>query len=109
MALVDYFRGERIRGCVIDVYNTDYNNIAAVVETDNGSRYAVNFSVKNNLSNLYGLLAPKRKSLEKLIKPELYIDVAAQYSKNPFKAAYRLNRVSSKPIYNQQARAFAYG
>jgi len=108
MALVDYFRGERIRGRVIDVYNTE-NDIAAVVEADNGSRYAVNFSVGNNLFNLYGLLAPQQKSLEKLIKPEVYIDVAAQYSKNPFKTAYRLNQVSSRPIYNQQARAFAYG
>jgi hypothetical protein len=106
MALIDYFRGERIRGRVIDVYNTD-NDIAAVVEADNGSRYAVDFSVKNNLSNLYGLLAPQRKSLEKLVKPQMYIDVAAQYSKNPFKTAYRLNQVSSKPIYNQ-ASAFAY-
>ena len=108
MALIDYFRGERIRGRVIDVYNTE-NDIEAVVEADNGSRYAVNFSVKNNLSNLYGLLAPQRKSLEKLIKPEMYIDVAAQYSKNPFKTAYRLNQVSSKPIYNQASRAIAYG
>jgi hypothetical protein len=58
MALVDYFRGERIRGRVIDVYNTDKNNLGAVVEADNGSRYAVNFSVGNNLFNLYGLLAP---------------------------------------------------
>ena len=109
MALVDYFRGERIRGRVIDVYNTDKNDIAAVVETDNGSRYAVNFRVKNNLSNLYGLLAPQRKSLEKLIKPQMYVDVAAQYSKNPFKTAYKLNQVSSRPIYNQQAsHAIAY-
>ena len=108
MALVDYFRGERIRGLVVDVYNTD-EDIAAVVEADNGSRYAVNFSVGNNLSNLYGLLAPQRKSLEKLVKPQMYIDVAAQYSKNPFKTAYRLNQVSSKPIYNQASRAFAYG
>jgi len=108
MALVDYFRGERIRGRVIDVYNTD-EDIEAVVEADNGSRYAVNFSAGNNLSNLYGLLAPQRKSLEKLIKPEMYIDVAAQYSKNPFKTAYRLNQVSSKPIYNQASRAFAFG
>ena len=106
MALIDYFRGERIRGQVVDVYNTD-DNIAAVVEADNGSRYAVNFRVDNNLSNLYGLLAPQRKSLEKLVKPQMYIDVAAQYSKNPFKTAYRLNQVSSKPIYNQ-ASAFAY-
>ena len=108
MALVDYFRGERIRGRVIDVYNTD-EDIEAVVEADNGSRYAVNFRVGNNLSNLYGLLAPQRKSLEKLIKPEMYIDVAAQYSKNPFKTAYRLNQVSSRPIYNQVSRAIAFG
>ena len=109
MALVDYFRGERIRGRVIDVYNTE-NDISAVVETDNGSRYAVNFSAGNNLFNLYGILAPQRKSLEKLIKPEVYVDVGAQYSKNPFKIAYRLNQVSSQPTYNQQAsRAIAYG
>ena len=111
MALVDYFRGERIRGRVIDVYNTDKNNIAAVVEADNGSRYAVNFSTGNNLLNLYGLISTpvRRENLERLIKPDVYIDVGAQYSKNPFKTAYRLNQVSSKPIYNQQARAFAYG
>ena len=112
MALVDYFRGERIRGRVIDVYNTDKNDIAAVVETDNGSRYAVNFSAGNNLFNLYGLLAPpaRRENLERLIKPEVYVDVGAQYSKNPFKTAYKLNQVSSRPIYNQQAsRAIAYG
>jgi predicted nucleotidyltransferase len=106
MAFVDYFRGERIRGRVIDVYDTD-SDIAAVVEAGNGSRYSVNFKVENNLSNLYGLLVPQRKSLEKLVKPQMYIDVAAQYSKSPFKTAYRLNQVSSKPIYNQ-ARAFAY-
>ena len=110
MALVDYFRGERIRGRVIDVYNTDKNDISALVEADNGSRYAVNFSVGNNLFNLYGILAPQRKSLEKLIKPEVYVDVGAQYSRNPFKNAYRLNQVSSRPIYNQQAsHAIAYG
>jgi hypothetical protein len=109
MALIDYFRGERIRGRVIDVYNTDKNDIAAVVEADNGSRYAVNFRVENNISNLYGLLAPRRKSLEKLIKPEVYVDVGAQYSKNAFKTAYRLNQVSSQPIYNQASRAFAFG
>ena len=111
MALVDYFRGERIRGRVIDVYNTD-EDIEAVVEADNGSRYAVNFSAGNNLFNLYGLLAPpaRRENLEQLIKPEVYVDVGAQYSKNPFKTAYRLNQVSSRPIYNQQAsRAIAYG
>jgi hypothetical protein len=107
MALMDYFHGERIRGQVVDVYNTD-EDIEAVVEADNGSRYAVNFRVGNNLSNLYGLLAPQRKSLEKLVKPQMYIDVAAQYSKNPFKTAYRLNQVSSKPIYNQASRPFAY-
>ena len=60
MALVDYFRGERIRGRVIDVYNTDKNDIAAVVEADNGSRYAVNFTLGNNLFNLYGILAPRQ-------------------------------------------------
>jgi hypothetical protein len=65
MALVVYFRGERIRGRVIDVYNTD-NDIGVVVEADDGSRYAVNFSLGKNLSNLYGLLAPQRKNLEKL-------------------------------------------
>jgi hypothetical protein len=110
MALIDYFRGERIRGRVIDVYNTD-DNIAAIVETDNGSRYAVNFRVKNNLSNLYGLISPpgRRENLERLIKPEVYVDVGAQYSKNPFKTAYRLNQVSSQPIYNQASRAFAFG
>ena len=108
MALIDYFRGERIRGQVVDVYNTD-DNIAAIVEADNGSRYAVNFSAGNNLFNLYGLLSPRRKSLEKLVKPQMYVDVAAQYSKSPFKTAYRLNQVSSKPIYSQQARAIAYG
>ena len=112
MALVDYFRGDRIRGRVIDVYNTDKNDISAVVEADNGSRYAVNFSVGKNLFNLYGLLAPpaRRENLQRLIKPEVYVDVGAQYSKNPFKTAYRLNQVSSRPIYNQQAsRAIAYG
>jgi len=110
MALVDYFRGERIRGRVIDVYNTDKNDIAAVVETDNGSRYAVNFTLGNNLFNLYGILAPcRRENLQRLIKPEVYIDVGAQYSKTPFKTAYRLNQVSSQPIYNQQAsRSLAY-
>jgi hypothetical protein len=107
MALMDYFRGERIRGRVVEVYNTD-EDIEAVVEADNGSRYAVNFSVGNNLSNLYGLLAPRRKSLEKLVKPHMFVDVAAQYSNNPFKAAYRLNQVSSRPIYNQASRTIAY-
>ena len=112
MALVDYFRGERISGRVIDVYNTDKNDIGAVVEADNGSRYAINFSVDNNLFNLYGLISTpvRRENLERLIKPEVYVDVGAQYSKNPFKTAYRLNQVSSRPIYNQQAsRAIAYG
>ena len=75
MALIDYFRGERIRGRVVEVYNTD-DNIAAVVEADNNRRYAVSFRADNNLSNLYGLLAP-RKSLEKLGKPQMYVDVAA--------------------------------
>jgi hypothetical protein len=38
-----------------------------------------------------------------------YIDVATEYSKNPFKIAYRLNQVSSQPIYNKQySRAFSY-
>jgi hypothetical protein len=42
------------------------------------------------------------------MKPEVYIGVAAQYSKNPFKTAHKLNQVSSRPIYNQEAsRAFA--
>jgi hypothetical protein len=110
MALVDYFRGERIRGRVIDVYNTDKNHLGAVVEADNGSHYAINFSAGNNLFNLYGLFAPgRRQNLERLIKPEVYIDVAAEYSKTPFKTAYRLNLVSSQPIYNQQrSRALAY-
>ena len=109
MSLVDYFRGERIRGRVMDVYNTE-NDISAVVEADNGSRYAVNFTLGNNLFNLYGILAPcRRENLQRLIKPEVYIDVGAQYSKNPFKTAYRLNQVSSQPIYNQHAsRAIAY-
>jgi hypothetical protein len=103
MALVDYFRGERIRGRVIDVNNTEKNDIAAVVEADNGSRCALNFSVGNNLFNLHGLFAPpaRRQNLQRFMKPEMYIDVATQYSKNPFKAAYRLNQVSSQPIYKQ--------
>ena len=93
------------------MYNTDKKDIGAVVEADNGSRYALNFSVGNNLFNLYGLFAPcRRQNLERLIKPEVYIDVATEYSKDPFKAAYRLNQLSSQPIYNQQhSRAFAYG
>lgn len=63
------------------------------------------------LQNQYGLLAPgRRQNLERLIKPELYIDVATEYLKNPFKAAYKLNQVSSQPIYNQQRSGeFAYG
>ena len=102
MAFVDYFRGERIRGRVIDVYNTEKNDIGAVVDADNGSRYSVNFSVGNNLFYLYGLFAPgRRQNLERLIKPDLYVDVTTEYSKNPFKAAFKLNQVSSQPIYKQ--------
>lgn len=112
MALVDYFRGERIRGRVIDVYETDKKKLSAVVEADNGSRYAVYFAVDNNLFNLYGLFVPlsdRRQTLDRLIKPEVYVDIVTEYSKNPFKLAYKLNQVSSRPIYNQQSSgAFAY-
>jgi hypothetical protein len=45
MALVNYFRGKRIRGRVIEVYNPDKNDIRAVVEADNGSGYALSLSV----------------------------------------------------------------
>ena len=111
MTLADYFRGERIRGRVIDVYS-DENRIGAVVEADNGSRYTVNFSMGDNLYNFFGLFAPpsdRQQNLERLIKPQLYIDVSAEYSKNPFKSAYRLHQVSSSPIYSQQnLRALAY-
>jgi hypothetical protein len=73
MALVDYFRGERIRGCVTDVYDTDKNDIEAVVGTDNGSHYPVKFSVGNNLFNLHGLFAlpGRRQNIERLIKIEV--------------------------------------
>ena len=104
MALVDYFRGERIRGRVIDVYNTDKNKMGAVVEAGNGSRYAVNFSVGNNfLNKIFTPFLNRQQNLERLIKPEVYIDVATEYSKNPFKVAYKLNQVSSQPIYKRQA------
>ena len=84
----------------------------AVQEEPGVWKFAVNFTMGNNLFNLYGLLAPpaRRENLERLIKPEVYVDVGAQYSKNPFKTACKLNQVSSRPIYNQQpSRAIAYG
>jgi len=38
----------------------------------------------------------------------MYIDVATDYPKNMLKVAFRLNWVSGRPIYNQQAsRSFA--
>jgi hypothetical protein len=59
----------------------------------------------NNLFNLDGLFAhpDRRHNLERLIKPKALIYIATDYAKNAFKATHRLNWVSNRPIYNQQA------
>lgn len=69
MLLSDYFRGERIRGRVTDVYNTDKNHLEADLEADNGDRYIVRFNVGTKPKNLQ----------DQSLNSELYLTISIPF------------------------------
>ena len=112
MALIDYIRGEYVRGKVIDKYRLNNGNIGLVVEqAGTNKRYHVEFQDGRKApygDNLYGLLkdpfSQKTEHLDKLINQNDAIELTLSYAKSPFRKAYRVHSVSAPNPYKAPAR-----
>jgi len=111
MSLIDYIRGEYVRGRVIDKYRLKNGNIGLVVEqTGTNKRYHVEF--QDDLrgprgDNFYGLLrdpfSQKTDYLDRLINQNDAIELTVSYSRNPLRKAYRIHSVSAPKPYRTPA------
>lgn len=107
MALIDYIRGEYVRGRIIDKYKLRNGNFGLVVEqTGTNKRYHVEFQGEHSgpsVDNLFGLLkdpfSQKTECLDKLIYPNDAIELTLSYSKDPLRKAYRIHSVSAQKPY----------
>ncbi|MFC1814518.1 hypothetical protein ACFL0M_00965 [Thermodesulfobacteriota bacterium] len=112
MSLIDYVRGEFVRGKVLDKYRLSNGNIGLVVEQKGTyQRYHVVFrdGYKGpSLDNLYGLLKEpfggKTEYLEQLINKVDTIDLTVSYSKSPLREAYRIHSVSGQKPYKNKVK-----
>ena len=109
MSLLDYFRGETVRGKVVDKYSLKNGNIGLVIEDNNSyERYHVEFKdgyEGPRAENLFGLMkepfSEKAEYLDRLIEKNDSIELTMSYSKGPFRQAYQLNSVSKIPFYRR--------
>ena len=99
MSLLDYIRGEYVRGRVVDKYRLSNRNIGLVIdEIGTNKRYHVEFKdgyKGPGVDNLFGLLkdpfASKTESIDKLIEKGDSIGLTVSYSKGPFRQAYKIH------------------
>ena len=109
MSLLDYFRGETVRGKVVDKYNLKNGNIGLIIDDYNShERYHVEFKDGYRgptVENLFGLVkepfSKKTEYLDKLIEKKDSVELTVSYSKRPFREAYRLYSVSRSPSYKR--------
>ena len=109
MSLLDYFRGETVRGKVVDKYNLKNGNIGLIIDDYNtNKRYHVEFKdgyKGPRAENLFGLVkdpfSNKTEYLDKLIEKNDSVELTVSYSKGPFREAYQLHSVSSSPSYKK--------
>ena len=101
MSLIDYIRGEYVKGKVLDKYSLKNGNIGLIVqEASTKKRYHVEFKdgyKGPGIENLYGLLkdpfSSKTDFIDKLIGKGDSIGLTVSYSKSPFRQAYKLHYV----------------
>lgn len=118
MSIIDLFRDEQISGKVLTKYRHDDGNIGLIVEDISGKRYSVDFktdNIKPCFDNLYGIIdEPFKKKgnyLDKLVQSGDHVELTVSYSKSPFRTAYCLHSVSSRPLsqrrYDQPRLSYA--
>lgn len=111
MSLLDLFRQEYVKGKVLDKYQLDNGNIAAVIENQvDKERYHVEFKDGYKGAapeNLFGIakepFAGKSGYLDKLIEKNDTIELTIGYSKGPFRQAYQVHSVSGASTDNRTA------
>jgi len=107
MALIDYLRGEYISGKVMDKYTCGNGNIGVVVQQKGTyKQYHVEFrddKQQPGIGNLYGLLNnpfnQKTDSIDRLINKGDDIEMTVDYSRSPFRNAYRIHSASHPRTY----------
>jgi len=105
MSLLDVFKTDYVAGRVVDKYRLNNGNIGVVVDQrGTGKRYHVLFKDDYKAPgpyNLYGLLnepfSGKTKSVDKLINKGDNVELKTNYSKSPFRQAYKI--YSASPVY----------
>ena len=102
MSLIDYIRGEFVKGKVIDKYRLDNGNIGLIVD-DNATKKRYHVEFKDGykgpaVENLFGLLknpfSAKTEFINKLIGKGDSIELSVNYSNSPFREAYKVYSVS---------------
>ena len=114
MSLLDLFRHEYIKGKVVDKYSLNNGNIGVIIDDDSShKRYHVEFRdgyEGPGIENLFGLVkepfSNKTEYLDKLIDKDDSVELTVNYSKGPFREAYRLHSVSRQPVYKGVANAY---
>ena len=112
MSLIDYIKGEFVRGQVVDKYKLPNGNIGIVVQQKGTyKRYHVEFKddrQKPALENLYGLLSypfsGKTEHVDRLVNKGDAIDVAVSYNRTPFRKAYRIYSTSRPRPYKNPGK-----
>ena len=112
MSLIDLFRGEYVKGKVVDKYSLNNGNIGLILDdTSTKKRYHVEFKdgyKGPGIENLYGLLkdpfSSKTDFIDKLIEKGDSIGLTVSYSKSPFRQAYKLHYVLTPP-YKTKGRS----
>jgi hypothetical protein len=115
MSIIDYIRGEYVKGKVVDKYSLNNGNIGMVVD-DIGTKKRYHVEFKDGykgpaIDNLFGFLkdpfAEKTDPIDKLIKKGDFVELTLNYSKGPFRQAYKIHSVSGIP-YKNKAADFPY-
>ena len=112
MSLLDYFRGEYVKGRVVDKYSLGNRNIGLIIDDIGANkRYHVEFKdgyKGPGINNLFGLLkdpfSSKTESIDKLVEKGDSIGLTVSYSKGPFRQAYKIHYVSGASPYKTKAK-----
>ena len=113
MSWLDYFRGEYLKGKVVDKYRLGNRSLGLIIdEFGTNNRYHVEFkdgSKGLGFDNLYGLLkdpfSSKTECLDKLIEKGDSISLTVSYSKSPLRQAYKIHYVSAASTYKTKSKA----
>jgi len=115
MSILDVFRGEYVKGKVVDKYSLDNGNIGLVIDDISAQkRYHVEFKDEYKgpcTENLFGFLkdpfASKTDPIDKLINKGDFVELTLGYSKGPLRQVYKIHSVSGTP-YKNKALDFPY-